>query len=61
MCFFFDAKSGTTKNYWFGLSDISYYSPYSRDLNQVSKFPNFFAVMREISLKFLIFRIISSE
>ena len=36
--FFFHAKLGTTNDNWTGLSDISYKSPFVRDLNDIKNF-----------------------
>ena len=39
--FFFRAKSGTTKNSENGSSDISFESPFSRDLNDIKNLSQF--------------------
>ena len=38
LLFVFQAKSGTTNNDRTGLGDISYLSPFSRDLDDIKKF-----------------------
>ena len=45
--FVFNSKSGTTKNYQTGLSDILYKNAYSRDLIHVKKLQKQFLQCRE--------------
>ena len=57
----FRAKSVTTNNHRKVSNDISYKSPFSRDLNDIKSFEIFVAVSRKTSLKFLVFDLLSSK
>ena len=47
LLFVFQAKSGTTNNDQTGLGDISYLSPFSRDLDDIKKFQKKFTKYRK--------------
>ena len=66
VCSFFSfrvPRKGTTNNHLNGSSDISCRSRFGHDLNAIKKCPKIeiFSVSRKIGLKFLIFRLTSSE